>query len=107
MPKPASQHPTEIRPDPKLEKRTRRIFSADYKLSILQQADACQHGGACVAVFTKESVSLRFIVCIPLGSGRNTNDSTNILVGCYGAAWDYTQQKTPYRLPPVRGCESS
>lgn len=44
MPKPASQHPTEIRPDPKLEKRTRRVFSADYKLSILQQADACQHG---------------------------------------------------------------
>ncbi|HPE58713.1 MAG: transposase [Thiothrix sp.] len=26
------------------EKRTRRVFSADYKLSILQQADACQHG---------------------------------------------------------------
>lgn len=44
MPKPASQHPTEIRPDPKLEKRSRRLFSSDYKLSILQQADACQHG---------------------------------------------------------------
>lgn len=44
MPKPASQHPTEVRPDPKLEKRTRRLFSSDYKLSILQQADACQHG---------------------------------------------------------------
>lgn len=44
MPKPGSQQPTEIRPDPKLEKRTRRVFSADYKLLILQQADACQHG---------------------------------------------------------------
>lgn len=31
-------------PDPKLEKRTRRIFSTEYKLSILQQAEACLHG---------------------------------------------------------------
>jgi transposase len=44
MPKPESQSVTEIRPDSKLEKRSRRVFSADYKLSILQQADACQRG---------------------------------------------------------------
>ncbi|CBL44181.1 Hypothetical protein HDN1F_05980 [gamma proteobacterium HdN1] len=31
-------------PDPRLEKRTRRVFSAEYKLKILQQADACKHG---------------------------------------------------------------
>lgn len=44
MPKPATQHSQEIQPDPKLEKRTRRIFTTEYKLSILQQADACKHG---------------------------------------------------------------
>ena len=27
-----------------MEKRTRRTFSADYKLKIIQQADNCQHG---------------------------------------------------------------
>jgi transposase-like protein len=40
MPKPMTQ----VLPDPKLEKRGRRSFTAEYKLSILQQADACQHG---------------------------------------------------------------
>tara|TARA_R110002124_G_scaffold274059_1_gene443784 strand:+ start:92 stop:478 length:387 start_codon:yes stop_codon:yes gene_type:complete len=40
MPKPMTQ----VLPDPKLEKRGRRSFSAEYKLSILQQAAACQHG---------------------------------------------------------------
>lgn len=35
---------THVLPDPKLEKRGRRSFSVEYKLSILQQADACQHG---------------------------------------------------------------
>lgn len=44
MPKPETLSNQEIKPDPTLEKRTRRIFTADYKLSILQQADACQHG---------------------------------------------------------------
>lgn len=33
-----------MKPDPKLEKRTRRTFTADYKLKIIAQADACQHG---------------------------------------------------------------
>jgi transposase-like protein len=31
-------------PDPALEKRTRRTFNAEYKLRIVQEADACQHG---------------------------------------------------------------
>jgi transposase-like protein len=45
MPKPPSALPiTQIVPDPALEKRTRRQFTADYKLSILAQADACKHG---------------------------------------------------------------
>jgi len=35
---------TQILPNPKLEKRGRRSFTVEYKLSILQQADACQHG---------------------------------------------------------------
>ena len=44
MPKPASDlTSTEIKPAPELEKRTRRVFSTEYKLSILSQADACQH----------------------------------------------------------------
>lgn len=45
MPKPSSTLPaTQVVPDPALEKRTRRQFSAEYKLSILAQADACKHG---------------------------------------------------------------
>ncbi|MBA2347983.1 MAG: transposase, partial [Solirubrobacterales bacterium] len=36
--------PTEVTPDPSLEKRTRRTFSTDKKLRILTQADACQRG---------------------------------------------------------------
>ena len=45
MPKPTTHLPeTEVAPDPKSEKRTRRIFTREYKLSILQQAAACQHG---------------------------------------------------------------
>ena len=36
--------PTEITPDPSLEKRTRRTFSTDKKLRILTQADACKRG---------------------------------------------------------------
>ncbi len=45
MPKPTTLLPkTEIKADPKLERRSRRTFSRDYKLSIIRQADACQHG---------------------------------------------------------------
>jgi transposase-like protein len=40
MPKPTTQ----VDPKPELEKRGRRVFTTEYKLSIIQQADACAHG---------------------------------------------------------------
>jgi transposase-like protein len=45
MPKPSTEQPdSQVTPNPKLEKRTRRRFSTDYKLRIIAEADACQHG---------------------------------------------------------------
>ncbi|MBI53262.1 MAG: hypothetical protein CL551_02635 [Alcanivorax sp.] len=45
MPKPESQLPeNQVSPDPRLEKRTRRHFSTEYKLRILAEADQCAHG---------------------------------------------------------------
>lgn len=45
MPKPASNPPqTEVTPAPALEKRTRRVFSTEYKLQILAEADRCARG---------------------------------------------------------------
>lgn len=46
MPKPVSTELPEskVTPDPKLEKRSRREFPAEYKLKIIAQADACAHG---------------------------------------------------------------
>jgi transposase-like protein len=46
MPKPyTSPLPdNHVEPDPVLEKRTRRTFSAEYKLRIVAQADQCAHG---------------------------------------------------------------
>lgn len=45
MPKPVSQLPeSQVTPDAHLEKRTRRQFSAEYKLRILAEADQCAHG---------------------------------------------------------------
>ena len=45
MPKPSSALPdNQIKPDPSLEKRTRRKFTADYKMRIITEADACKHG---------------------------------------------------------------
>ena len=35
---------SQVKPDPKLERRTRRKFPAEYKLRIVQEADACKHG---------------------------------------------------------------
>ncbi len=52
MPKPVSKLPrTEVTPEPALEKRTRRRFSAAYKLRIVSEADRCQRGelSACCA----------------------------------------------------------
>ena len=45
MPKSASELPdTQVKPDPSLEKRGRRKFTADYKLRIITEADTCKHG---------------------------------------------------------------
>lgn len=45
MPKPSSDQPeSQVTPNPDLEKRTRRQFSKEYKLRIVAEADACQHG---------------------------------------------------------------
>lgn len=45
MPKPSSKRPeTQVKPEPALEKRTRRTYSAEYKMKIIAQADACKHG---------------------------------------------------------------
>ncbi len=44
MPKPATTIEPKVEPSPTLEKRTRRVFTPEYKLSIIQQADACKHG---------------------------------------------------------------
>jgi transposase len=44
MPKPATTADPKVEPNPALEKRVRRSFSTEYKLSIIQQADACKHG---------------------------------------------------------------
>ena len=41
MPKPSS---IEVTPDPKLERRTRRKFTTEYKLKIIAEADACARG---------------------------------------------------------------
>ena len=35
---------SQVTPDPRLEKRTRRTFKPEYKLRIIQEADACKHG---------------------------------------------------------------
>lgn len=47
MPKPTpspSMPDTEFEPDAKLEKRSRRVFSAAYKQRIVAEASACAHG---------------------------------------------------------------
>ncbi len=35
---------SQVTPDSKLEKRTRRVFKPEYKLRIVQEANACKHG---------------------------------------------------------------
>ena len=45
MPKPRSKsNSTQITPNPILEKRTRRQFTAEYKLRIITEANACKYG---------------------------------------------------------------
>ena len=56
MPKFASALPeSQVTPDPVLEKRTRRKFTADHKLRIIAEADACKHGEL-GALLRKESL---------------------------------------------------
>lgn len=45
MPKPTSDlSNTQVKPDPTLERRTRRRFTTAYKLRIIAEADQCRHG---------------------------------------------------------------
>ncbi len=45
MPKSASGLPeSQVTPEPGLEKRTRRKFTPEYKLRMIAEADACEHG---------------------------------------------------------------
>jgi len=44
MPKPATAVDPMVKLEPSLERRIRRVFTSDYKLSIIQQADASKHG---------------------------------------------------------------
>ena len=45
MPKSVSKRfNTQVTPEPVLEKRTRRKFTAEYKLRIITEATACKHG---------------------------------------------------------------
>ncbi|MBL4702124.1 MAG: transposase [Phycisphaeraceae bacterium] len=45
MPKPHDvSKDTQVKPDPALEKRTRRSFTTQYKLNILSQVEQCQRG---------------------------------------------------------------
>ena len=46
MPKPSITDlpETQVQPDPSLEKRTRRTFTAEYKLKIIEAADQCARG---------------------------------------------------------------
>ncbi len=45
MPKSALELPeSQVTPEPGLEKRTRRQFTPEYKLRMIAEADACEHG---------------------------------------------------------------
>jgi transposase len=45
MPKSVSERlDTQVTPEPAREKRTRRTFKAEYKLRMIAEAEACQHG---------------------------------------------------------------
>ncbi|MFM2486222.1 transposase [Celerinatantimonas yamalensis] len=43
MPKNTAVEP-QVKPSPDLKKRSRRLFTTEYKLSIIQQVDDCRHG---------------------------------------------------------------
>lgn len=54
MPKPPSS--TEVVPDPQNDRRQRRRFSADEKLRILKEADACTSRGDRTALLRREGL---------------------------------------------------
>ncbi len=59
MPKSPLERPdTQVTPAPALEKRNRRQFKPEYKLRMLAEADACQHGelGALGALLRREKL---------------------------------------------------
>jgi hypothetical protein len=63
MPKSATAVDPMVKPDPNLEKRIRRVFTGDYKLSIIQQADACKHEVA--EAFGVEGHLVTWRICRP------------------------------------------
>jgi len=54
MPKPQSK--TEVVPDPRNDRRQRRRFSADEKLRILKEAEACEGRGELTALLRREGL---------------------------------------------------
>lgn len=44
MPKKPLQESVEVKPSPKMEKKSRKTYTAEYKLRIIAEADACKHG---------------------------------------------------------------
>jgi len=54
MPKPPTK--TEVVPDPRNDRRQRRRFSADEKLRILREADACTDRGERAAMLRREGL---------------------------------------------------
>lgn len=44
MSKPITLIEAKVEPNPAMERRRRRIFTPEYKLSVIRQADACKHG---------------------------------------------------------------
>ena len=56
MPKPPSVETTEVVADPANDRRHRRRFSAEYKLRILAQVDACKGRGEVATILRKEGL---------------------------------------------------
>ncbi len=44
MPKKTSTESVEVKSSPEMEKKTRKRYTAEYKLRIIAEADACKHG---------------------------------------------------------------
>jgi len=81
MPKPSSALPdNQVKPDSSLEKRTRRKFTADYKLRIITEADACKHGefGAVIVIRDGHGITSRFGALIWFLIGRSSIKKTQL-----------------------------